>query len=241
MRKIAILNFKGGTGKTTTAVNLSHALALKRQNVLVVDCDPQGSIADWLGISPGNTFFDLLTERIELQDCIYQAREKLNVIVSDKKLALAEVRLARQEDMEKAFQKKLGSLKGYDFMFLDCPPSMSILNLNALEYASEIFMPVSMDYLSLRGVQQVVESLPEGIEISKIIPTFYDQRTRKSKEILQDLESFFKGRVTSPIRVNVRLSECSSYHQTIFEYDPHSRGACDYQQLAKEIMSVLTS
>jgi len=237
MRKIAILNFKGGTGKTTTAVNLSAALALKRQNVLVIDCDPQGSVADWLGINPKNTFFDLLSDTVKLEECIYQARERLSVIVSDKKLALAEVRLARQEDMEKAFQKKLGSLKGYDFMFLDCPPSMSILNLNALEYAGEIFMPVSMDYLSLRGVKQVVESLSEGVEVTKIIPTFYDQRTRKSREILRDLRSFFKGKVTSPIRVNVRLSECSSYHQTIFEYDPHSRGACDYQQLAKEIMS----
>ncbi len=119
MRKIAILNFKGGTGKTTTAVNLSAALALKRQSVLVVDCDPQGSIADWLGTNPRNTFFDLLTDRVRLQDCIYQIRERLNIIPSDKKLALAEVRLARQESMEKAFEKKLGALKGYDFIFLD--------------------------------------------------------------------------------------------------------------------------
>jgi len=237
VRRIAILNFKGGTGKTTTTVNLSHALALKRQNVLVVDCDPQGSVADWLGINSKHTFFDLLTDRVKLQDCIYQARKGLDIIPSDKNLALIEVRLAKESDMERAFQKSLATLKDYDFVFLDCPPSMSILNLNALEYAKEVFLPVSMDYLSLRGVQQVVESLPEGIEISKIVPCFYDQRTRKSKEILEDLQGFFKGKVTSPIRVNVRLSECSSYHQTIFEYDPHSRGACDYQQLAKEIMS----
>lgn len=237
MRKIAILNFKGGTGKTTTAVNLSDALALRRQNILVVDCDPQGSVADWLGVNPGNTLFDLLMDRVRLQDCIYQARERLNIIPSDKKLALAEVRLAKQGDMERAFEKKLGSLKGYDFIFLDCPPSMSILNLNALEYADGIFMPVSMDYLSLRGVKQVVESLPEGIEITKIIPTFYDQRTKKSREILEDLQTFFKGKVTSPIRVNVRLSECSSFHKTIFEYDPNSRGARDYQRLAEKIIS----
>lgn len=236
MRRIAILNFKGGTGKTTTAVNLSDALALRRQSVLVVDCDPQGSVAAWLGINPESTFFDLLSGRASLPDCIYQARKGLDIIPSDKSLALIELRLARERDMEKAFQKSLDPLKGYDFVFLDCPPSMSILNLNALEYAKEVFLPVSMDYLSLRGVQQVVESLPEGVEISRIIPTFYDQRTRKSKEILEDLDSFFKGRVTSPIRVNVRLSECSSYHQTIFEYDPHSRGALDYRQLAKEIL-----
>ncbi|MBA7491879.1 Sporulation initiation inhibitor protein Soj [subsurface metagenome] len=237
MRKIAILNFKGGTGKTTTAVNLSHALALKRQSVLVVDCDPQGSIASCLGINPKNTFFDLLTGKVELQDCLYHARERLDIIPSDKKLALIEVRLIKESDMEKAFQKKLGSLENYDFIFLDCPPSMSILNLNALEYAEEVFMPVSMDYLSLRGVKQVVESLPEDIEITKIIPTLYDQRTRKSKEILKDLQEFFKNKVTTPIRINVRLSECSSFHKTIFEYDPHSRGAQDYQKLVKEIMS----
>jgi len=109
MRKIAILNFKGGTGKTTTAVNLSAALALKRQNVLVVDCDPQGSVADWLGINSEKTFFDLLTDRANLQDCIYQIREKLSIIPSDKKLALIEIRLAKDKDMDKAFQEKLGS------------------------------------------------------------------------------------------------------------------------------------
>ncbi len=237
MRKIAILNFKGGTGKTTTVVNLSHALTLRRQNVLVVDCDPQGSVASWFGINFENTFFDLLTNRVRLQDCIYQARERLNIIPSDKKLALIEIRLAKENDMEKAFQKKLDSLRGYDFVFLDCPPSMSISNLNALEYAQEIFMPVSMDYLSLRGVKQVVEALPEDIEITKIIPTLYDQRTRKSKEILKDLQEFFENKVTTPIRINVRLSECSSFHKTIFEYDLHSRGAQDYQKLAEEIIS----
>jgi len=237
MRKIAILNFKGGTGKTTTAVNLSHALALRRQSVLVIDCDPQGSIASWLGIHPTNTFFDLLADKVRLQDCIYHTREKLDIIPSDKKLALIEVRLAKKGEVDKAFSEKLRSLRGYDFIFLDCPPSMSILNLNALEYAKEVFIPVSMDYLSLRGIKQVIESLPEGIKITKIIPTFYDQRTKKSKEILEDLRSFFKDKVTTPIRVNVRLSECSSFHKTIFEYDSSSRGARDYWNLAKEIIS----
>jgi len=138
----------------------------------------------------------LLSDTVKLEECIDQARERLSIIPSDKKLALIEVRLAKDKDMDKAFQEKLGSPKGYDFILLDCPPSMSILNLNAIEYADEIFLPVSMDYLSLRGVKQVVESLPEGIEITKVIPTFYDQRTKKSKEILDDLKSFFKGKVT---------------------------------------------
>jgi len=236
MRKIAIINFKGGTGKTTTAVNLGYALSLKDYKVLIIDCDPQASISNWFGIDPEYTIYDLLINKAQLKDCIYQARHNLDIIASDKYLARIELILTKEKDIEKVFNKKLKSLKGYDFIFLDCPPSLSIINLNALEYAEEIFLPVSMDYLALRGVKQVIELLPENIKLTKIIPTFYDERTRKSKEILEDLKNFFKDKVTKPIRVNVRLSECSSFHKTIFEYDPESRGAIDYKSLAEEII-----
>lgn len=236
MRKIAILNFKGGTGKTTTAVNLGSALSLKNHKVLIIDCDPQGTVSSWLGLNPENTFYDLLTGEAQLEDCIYPARSKMDIIASNKYLARIEFRLTKEEETEKAFSKKLKTLKGYDFVFLDCPPSLNIINLNVLEYADEIFLPVSMDYLSLRGVKQVIDLLPKNIKITKIIPTFYDQRTRKSREILEDLRKFFKNKVTKPIRINVRLSECSSFHKTIFEYDPSSRGAIDYKLLAEEII-----
>ncbi len=106
MRKIAILNFKGGTGKTTTAVNLSAALALKRQNVLVIDCDPQGSVADWLGVNPGNTFLDLLMDRVRLQDCIYQARDRLAIIPSDKKISFGRGPTGKTGKCGKSIQKK---------------------------------------------------------------------------------------------------------------------------------------
>ena len=236
MRKIAILNFKGGTGKTTTAVNLGHALSLKNYKVLIIDCDPQGAIGSWLGLNPGNTLYDLLTDEARLEDCIYQARSKLDIIASNKYLARIEFKLTKEKEIEKAFSKKLKTLKGYDFIFLDCPPRFSILTLNALEYAEEIFLPVSIDYLSLRGVKQVIELLPGKIKLIKIIPTFYDKRTRKSKEILEDLKNFFKGKVTKPIRINTRISECSSFHKTIFEYDPKSRGSIDYKSLSEEII-----
>ena len=236
MRKIAILNFKGGTGKTTTAVNLSYALSLKNYEILIIDCDPQGAIGSWLGLNPENTLYNLLTDKARLEDCIYPARSKLDIIASNKYLARIEFKLTKEKEIEKAFSKRLKTLKGYDFIFLDCPPSFSILNLNALEYAEEIFLPVSMDYLALRGVKQVIDLLPKNIKLTKIIPTFYDQRTRKSKEILEDLKKFFKNKVTKPIRINVRLSECSSFHKTIFEYDPKSRGSIDYKSLAEEII-----
>lgn len=236
MRKIAILNFKGGTGKTTTAVNLSYALSLKNYEILIIDCDPQGAIGSWLGLNPENTLYNLLTDKARLEDCIYPARSKLDIIASNKYLARIEFKLTKEKEIEKAFSKRLKTLKGYDFIFLDCPPSFSILNFNALEYAEEIFLPVSMDYLALRGVKQVIDLLPKNIKLTKIIPTFYDQRTRKSKEILEDLKKFFKNKVTKPIRINVRLSECSSFHKTIFEYDPKSRGSIDYKSLAEEII-----
>ncbi len=160
----------------------------------------------------------------------------MDIIASNKYLARIEFKLTKGEAVEKVFSKKFRTLKEYDFIFLDCPPSFSILNLNALEYAEEIFLPVSMDYLSLRGVKQVIELLPENIKLTKIIPTFYDKRTRKSKEILEDLKNFFKDKVTKPIRINTRISECNSFHKTIFEYDPKSRGAIDYKNLAEEII-----
>jgi len=237
MRKISIVNFKGGTGKTTTVVNLSYALSLKDYKVLIIDCDTQGTIANWFGvINPENTLYELLIDEVKLKDCIYQVRNNLDIIASNKFLARIELVLAKEKDIEKAFKKRFKVLKGYDFVFLDCPPSLSIINLNALEYAEEIFLPVSMDYLALRGIKQVIELLPKNIKLTKIIPTFYDQRTRKSKEILEDLKSFFKDKVTKPIRVNVRLSECSSFHKTIFEYEPGSRGAIDYKSLVEEII-----
>ena len=236
MRKIAIINFKGGTGKTTTAVNLSYALSLKSYKVLIVDLDTQGTIANWFGLDPENTLYELLTGRAELKDCIYPARDNLEIIASNKYLARLELILAKEKDTEKVFDKKLKTLKEYDFIFLDCPPSLNIINTNALEYADEVFLPVSMDYLALRGVKQVIDLLPGNIKLTKIIPTFYDQRTRKSKEILEDLRGFFKEKVTIPIRINVKLSECSSFHKTIFEYDPGSRGAVDFKSLAEEII-----
>ncbi|MBA7491700.1 Chromosome partitioning protein ParA [subsurface metagenome] len=236
MRKIAIVNFKGGTGKTTTAVNLSYALSLKKYKVLIIDCDTQGTVANWFNlINPKNTLYELIAGQSKLKGCIYQVRNHLDIIPSNKYLARIELKLVKEKDIEKTFNKKFKSIRGYDVVFLDCPPSLNIINLNALEYADEVFLPVSMDYLALRGIKQVIELIPQNTKISKIIPTFYDQRTRKSKEILEDLESFFKDKVTNPIRINVRLSECSSFHKTIFEYDPKCRGAIDYEILAREI------
>lgn len=236
IRKIAFVNFKGGTGKTTSAVNIAHALALKKKKVLLIDADPQGSVATCLGIEPENTFFELLSGNLKYKECLVEARKNLDVIPSDRKLSLFEIQLAQRSDIEKAFKDSLKNIRGYDFIILDCPPSMSILNVNAIEYADEIIVPVSAEYLALKGVQHVVNNLPDDKELDKIIPTFVDRRTRKSSEILSDLKNYFKDKVLPPARINTKLSEAASFHKTIFEYAPSSRGAQDYKKIARRIL-----
>lgn len=238
MRTVAILNFKGGTGKTTTAVNLAHALTFHGRTILLVDCDPQASLSGWLGTKSAHTLTNLMLGEAPLDACIVQIRERLDVVPSDGGLGRIEVLLAKNNEMQTLLKQRLTGLSEYDFVLLDCPPSTSLLNMNALSYAREVFLPASMDYLSLQGIRQVLASIPAHATITKVIPTFYNQQTRKSREILSDLHGVFGERVTSPIRVNVRLAEAASFHKTIFEYDLKSRGAFDYWQLAKEILGV---
>jgi len=238
MRAVAILNFKGGTGKTTTAVNLAHALTFQGRSVLLIDCDPQGSLSGWLGIKSAKTLTHLMLGQASVDSCIVSVRERLDIVPSDEALGQVEVLLAKNNEMETLLRERLSKFSGYDFVFLDCPPSSSLLNRNALKYAREVFLPASMDYLSLQGVKQVLARVPSDVQITKVIPTFFNQQTKKSREILSDLHTVFGPRVTSPIRVNVRLAEAASFHKTIFEYDITSRGACDYWQLAKEILGV---
>lgn len=245
MRKIAIINQKGGTAKTTTAVNLAAALAHRDRRVLLIDMDPQGSVATWFDIVPPKSLYHLLLEESTgPQNCVVAVRENLDVLPSTKIAVQAELILTGLPGRERVLGRKLAQLSGYDFVLLDCPPSLNLLNQNAITYAAEAFIPVSMDYLALVGVKQILENLKmvrefldHAINVSLVIPTFYDARNRKSREILEKLELHFHSKVTDPIRANVRLAEAASHHQTIFEYDPSSHGARDYQNLAERVLS----
>lgn len=244
MRKIAIINQKGGTAKTTTAVNLAAALAERECNVLLIDMDPQGNISTWFDIVPQKSLYHvLLEETVTPEECIVPVRENLYVLPSTKIAAQAELILTGLPGRERVLSRRLAKLGGYDFVLLDCPPSLNLLNQNAITYADEAFIPVSMDYLALVGVKQILENLKmvreilgHSIDVSLVIPTFYDRRNRKSREVLEKLELHFDGKVTEPIRANVRLAEAASYHQTIFEYDPSSHGARDYKRLAERVL-----
>ncbi|GBC76386.1 Chromosome-partitioning ATPase Soj [bacterium HR07] len=249
MRKIAIINQKGGTAKTTTAVNLAAALALHNRTVLLIDMDPQGNISTWFDVVPQKSLYHLLVEETTMpSECIVPVRERIDILPSTKTAAQAELILTGLPGRERVLSRKLATLSGYDFVLLDCPPSLNLLNQNAIVYADEAFIPVSMDYLALVGVKQILENLKmvreileHPIEVSLVIPTFYDGRNRKSREVLEKLELHFNGKVTEPIRANVRLAEAASHHQTIFEYDPSSYGAQDYQRLAERVLSEVSS
>lgn len=245
MRKIAIINQKGGTGKTTSALNLAAGLALRGAKVLLIDMDPQGNLGIWFGVNPKKSLYHLLVdEQTSWNDCVMQVRENLSLLPSTKTAAQAEIILTGQPSRERVLKRRLSSLKGYDYVILDCAPSLNLLNQNAMMFAADAFLPVSMDYLALVGVRQILENLKmvreileHEIEVSLVIPTFFDVRNRKSHEILESLHKHFADKVTAPIRANVRLAEAASFHKTIFEYAPTSYGARDYWKLVERVQN----
>ncbi|MBS3765108.1 ParA family protein [Candidatus Bipolaricaulota bacterium] len=243
MKKIAIINQKGGTGKTTTAVNLGKGLADRDLKTLLIDVDPQGNLATWFGSEFEQTLYNLLVDDESPESCILEMEETLHLIPSDESTAQAEKILTGKTSRETILKRRLQVLNSYDFVILDCPPSLSLLNQNALVYAESAFIPVSMDYLALVGVKNILknirrinELLEHEVEVELVIPTLFDIRTNESKEILEKLKDHFDGKVTEPIRTNVRLSEAASYNQSIFEYAPDSHGAEDYEKLVERVI-----
>lgn len=242
--RIAVLNQKGGTGKTTTTVSLGAGLALAGHRVLIIDVDSQGHVAISLGIEGKRTLYHLLIEGLPLSQCVVAARPNLDVLVGDDSLASAEIFLARKnEGRDKALRQILHDNQDYDFILLDCGPSLSLLNMNALTFADHLIVPVSCDFLSLVGVKQVLRTLKNvnqvllhPISIMGILPTFYDMRNKISDESIKTLKGHFHDKVLSPIRVNTRLKEAPRHKQSIFEYAGESRGARDYQKLVDWVL-----
>ncbi|NDC83153.1 ParA family protein [bacterium] len=243
-KRLAVINYKGGTGKTSTTVNLAHALALQGKKVLIVDIDPQGSAGYYLGLDTDISLYDALMNIRPITQCIQTARPNLHIICSNERLFVAEVKLASRPKKETILRSLLHSVTGYDYILIDCPPSMNIMNQNALTFADEVLIPVAMEYLSLVGIRQLLKNiqivnkiLRKELTVCKVIPTFYDARNQKTQHIIESLERVFPGRLSSPIRFNVALSEAPGHRQTIFDFDPKSKGALDYMKLAKEVLN----
>ena len=240
MRKIAIVGFKGGIGKTTTCVSLGAALALKGRRVLLIDTDTQANVSISLGITDHrHTLSEVLLRKAKAETTIIPARENLDLLPADLSLFKAQQRMVLELAREQIFTDVLGGLNGYDYQLLDCAPSISLLTVNAIAYVHEVFVPVSMEMLAVAGARQFMRYLRDisrmlgsGAAIRLIIPTFYDPRRRVSEMVLQSLIQDFGSRVTPPIRIDTKLSEAPGEGQTIFEYTPGGRGATDYARLA---------
>lgn len=236
MRIIAIAMTKGGVGKTTTAVNLSHGLALRGQRVLLVDTDTQGQCAKALGVEHDLTLTEVLLGQASLLDALTKARENLDLVASDHHLTKAALAIARREEgghlaLAEALQPVA---KRYDVAVLDAAPGVDAIAVNVLGCADEIVAPVALAPAALAGVLDFVRHVERvaqhnsKLELKYLLPTFYDQRTRQSAEMNTRLEEHFGPQVCPAIRVNVELAECFAWQQSIFEYAPKSRGAADY-------------
>ncbi|MBU0554135.1 AAA family ATPase [Myxococcota bacterium] len=245
IRRIAVLNQKGGTGKTTTSVNLAAGLATKGYRVLLIDLDAQGNVAVSLGLRSDRTVYSILVEGMHPTDAIINVNQNLDALISNTSLAQAETRLVNTRDRYKVLSERMKSVTNYDFVIMDCGPSLSILNQNALTYADNLLIPVSCDYLSLVGVKQILRTLKkvnelllQPVSILGVVPTFYNKQTRISIEAVQTLEAYFNDRVLPPIRSNTRLKEAPSHKQTIFEYAPKSKGSEDYMRLVERVLEL---
>ncbi len=245
MRKIVVINQKGGAGKTTSAAMLAVGLSRKGKKVLLVDLDPQGNVAVWFDIPYEKNLYHLLVENAGFDECSYPLNNNLLVTPSDKTLAQSEIVMAGMgEGREKVLSKALAPVSNADFVILDCAPSLNLINLNAMLYSTEAVVPVSMDYLSLVGAREVIDNLTwvrdkmgHEVKVSMVIPTFYDKRDRKSQEVLETLSRHFGDKVTTPVRKNVTLAESVGAHQDIFTYAPKSYGAEDYMKIVDRALN----
>lgn len=245
MRKIAVSLSKGGTGKTTTAINLAAGLALRGSRVLLIDMDTQGHVSRALGAEAEAGLADALQETVRPEDAILLARESLWILAGGRALAGSKRMLSLREfGGELAVSEALEPLEGrFDYVLLDTAPGWDVLSVNALFYAEEILAPVSLEALTLQGLidfsqsLQAVQKYNQKLALRYILPTFLDGRVRKSQEILEQLKAHYQSKVCPAIRYNVRLSEAPAYGQTIYEYAPNSPGAQDYQQLTERILA----
>ncbi len=238
MRKICIINQKGGVGKTTTTVSLATGLAAAGRNVLVIDLDPQGNIATCLGLPPGKTVYHFLVEGRSFAECIQRAGEHLYVLPSTEALTKAELILAGEQSRETFLKRKMKEVKGYDYILIDCPPSLGLLNQNALIYADEAIIPTSTDPLGVDALRKMTEAIAtindlfgHDLKIGSVIPTMYDARLRTCQESLAAIQERHYERVTSPVRVNSKLREAPKHGQAIFAYAKSSNGAKDYRSV----------
>lgn len=249
---ISIFNQKGGVGKTTTAINLSAGLGKLGKKILLVDIDPQGNSTSGLGIDKDNAkpiIYDVLARNADINESIKDTTaENVKMIPSNNELAGLEIELAREGKWEKILKDKLELIRDdFDFIFIDCPPSLGILSVIGLVASDSVIIPIQCEYYALEGVGQLFEtiklvkrSLNPGLEIEGVVLSMFDGRTNLSIQVVDEVKSFFKDKVyVSIIPRNVRLAEAPSYGLSIMDYDSKSKGAEAYMELAEEFLELV--
>ena len=249
-KTIAIANQKGGVGKTTTAINLSASLAAKGKKVLVIDTDPQGNTTSGFGVEKNdldNTVYELMLSECSIKECILKdVIDGVSIIPSNVNLAAAEIELIGVDRKEYILKREVEWIKdSFDYIIIDCPPSLSMLTINAMTTADTVLVPIQCEYYALEGLSQLIhtinlvkERLNPDLDIEGVVFTMYDSRTNLSMQVVENVKSNLSQKVFQTlIPRNIRLAEAPSYGMPINAYDPKSAGAEAYMQLAEEVIN----
>ncbi|MDB5262426.1 MAG: hypothetical protein JWQ14_1707 [Adhaeribacter sp.] len=241
---VSVINQKGGTGKTTTTINLGSALSKAGKKILLIDLDPQANLSYSLGVEePEGTLADVFTDNKKLKEIIKQ-QGNLSIAPGSNELVDIEISLVNQPEREKFLKNILAEVKGYDYILIDCPPSLSLLTVNALVASDEVVIPLQMEVLTLQGLGQILNTVKQvrtafnpKLNVKGIVVVMYDKRRKLSSEIQEYLEQNVAEKIfKTRIRLNVKLAEAPSFGKSVLDYDPGSYGAQDYKALAAEFL-----